>query len=271
MVKKKTKTEKVSKAKGKGRPKGVGIPVSDELFAQKIEERLPRVKAQFTALNKLNVTRWRKLPNHTHNWNAVIRHLQHELEKLKITAEAPSEISEIFEEFGKPEEILEVMEETEETEGEETSGFLSSVPDTLLRIMKEDQRSADWVVVVSLPGFLRSFREHAKSLYLDELRVMQKNIEYTLEGWACPFAGIDEEIESEGYRRNSELFEFIGYLLTGMLEVIYDLVTEADLRPKEYTDRARRMEEDIEEGLPGSDALPLWERKAVAFYHGQVG
>lgn len=264
-VKKSKKDKSAPKPKGKGRPKGSGIPVTDELFAQKIEERLSRINSQFTALNRINTSRWQKLPNHTHNWNAVIRHLQHELEKLKITAEAPTEISEIFEKFGNPEEILEVMEETEETEGEETSGFLSSVPDALLEIMKEDQRSADWVVVVSLPGFLRSFREHAKSLYLEGLETMQENIEYTLEGWTCPFAGIDEEIESEGYRRNSELFEFIGYLLTGMLEVIRDLTTEEELGGEEY------MEEDIEEDLPGSGALPLWERKAVAFYHGQVG
>ena len=151
------------------------------------------------------------------------------------------------------------------------SGFLSSVPEALLEIMKEDQRSANWVVVVSLPGFLRSFREHAKNLSLEGLETMQENIEYTLEGWTCPFAGIDEEIENEGYIRNSEVFEFIGYLLVGMFEVIRELTVEEELRADEYADRAWRMEEEMEEDLRGSDGLPVWESKAVAFYHGQVG
>lgn len=75
---------------GQHRARHTGISTSDELFVQKIEERLPKVDAQFIALNRLNTSRWKKLPNHTHDWNAVIQHLQDKLEKMKLTEEKVS-------------------------------------------------------------------------------------------------------------------------------------------------------------------------------------
>jgi hypothetical protein len=113
----------------------------------------------------------------------------------------------------------------------------------------------EWTVVVNLQGFLKTFREHAEALYLKELESMQESIKYMFEAWTCPFTGVSEELDKdEGYERNSDLFEFIDCLLEEMHMTIDELITEL---------------KDTED-LPDSEPLEVWERKAIAFYHGQV-
>jgi hypothetical protein len=100
-----------------GRPKGSKVEVTEELFQEKMEERINRINSQFRILRGFTTSRWRNLPDHSDHYNAILSHLQAELEKMKIVEEAVAVDSDfmqgIYSRYGTPKE-----EATEEPEAE---------------------------------------------------------------------------------------------------------------------------------------------------------